>query len=139
MKYLLDTCVLSEFVKPKPNSGLLKWMSEQSDFDFAISPLTLGELRMGMALLPEGKKRTSLELWLLESLQENYGERILSISDEIGLRWGYLNAQAKQKGKSLPAVDSLLLATADIHQLAIVTRNTADFEGFNVKVVNPWN
>jgi predicted nucleic acid-binding protein len=138
VKYLLDTCVFSEFVKPRPNSNLVQWMSEQNDFDLAVSALTMGELRLGMAILPEGKRRTILELWLLEELADKYGDRVLPVTGVIGMRWGALSAERRKKGRPLPPIDGLILATASIHELAIVTRNVADFRHFDVEVINPW-
>jgi predicted nucleic acid-binding protein len=138
LKYLLDTCVLSELPKKKPNKGVLDWISSQSNFDLAVSVLTLGELVKGTHYLPDSPKRTTLQIWIIEQIAESFEGRVLPVSDEIAARWGSIAGQAEKKGKPLPVIDSLLLATASIHELAIVTRNVADFRHFDVEVINPW-
>jgi predicted nucleic acid-binding protein len=103
-----------------------------------LSVLTLGEIRKGLAALPQGKRRSRLETWLEVELQARFSGRILSIDAAVADRWGLLAAVAKIKGKHLSAIDGLLAATAIHHNLTIVSRNVGDFTNTQVPVVNPW-
>jgi predicted nucleic acid-binding protein len=103
-----------------------------------LSVLTLGEIRKGLAALPQGKRRSRLETWLEVELQARFSGRILSIDATVADRWGLLAAAAKIKGKPLSAIDGLLAATAIHHNLTIVSRNVADFRNTPAPVVNPW-
>ncbi|MEI9814999.1 MAG: type II toxin-antitoxin system VapC family toxin [Acidobacteriota bacterium] len=103
-----------------------------------ISVLTLGEIRRGIVTLTHGRKRTQLETWLQTILRPSFAGRILDVNGEIADRWGILDAEAKQNGRSVPSIDGLLAATALEHNLTLVTRNTRDFEHTLISVFNPW-
>jgi len=136
--FLLDTNCISELVRSKPEPRVLEWVEAADESLLYLSVLTLGEIRKGVAGLPQGKRRTQLETWLELDLQARFSGRILPIDAPIADRWGLLAAEAKRKGRTLSAVDGLLAATALHHNLTIVSRNTGDFASTQVAVVNPW-
>jgi predicted nucleic acid-binding protein len=103
-----------------------------------LSVLTLGEIRKGLAGLPQGRRRTHLETWLEVELQARFAGRILPIDAPVADRWGLLAAQAKSRGMPLPIIDGLLAATALHYNLTVVTRNSSDFRNAQVQVLNPW-
>lgn len=138
MKYLLDTCVISEYTKPNPNGGLHAWLQNTDDVLKAISVVSLGEIQSGISRLPEGKRRHRLQQWLENELVPRFESRILSVDLADTLRWGVLTGEAKKQGETLPSVDALLAATALNRQLTLVTRNTKDFQRCGVTLLNPW-
>ncbi len=103
-----------------------------------LSVLTLGEIRKGVAALPQSKRRTRLEVWLEVELQARFSGRILPINAAVADRWGLLAAESRRAGRGLSTIDGLLAATALHHNLTIVSRNTADFAFTRVPVFNPW-
>ena len=136
--FLLDTNCISEIVRLKPEPRVMAWIEAAEETLLYLSVLTLGEIRKGLAALPQGKRRSRLETWLEVELQARFSGRILSIDAPVADRWGLLAANAKGKGKPLSAIDGLLAATAIHHNLTIVSRNVGDFTTTQVPVVNPW-
>jgi predicted nucleic acid-binding protein len=136
--FLLDTNCISEVVRLKPDPQVMSWIEAAREGLLYLSVLTLGEIRKGLAALPQGKRRSRLETWLEVELQARFSGRILSIDAAVADRWGLLAAAAKIKGKSLSAIDGLLAATAIHHNLTIVSRNVGDFTNTQAPVVNPW-
>jgi predicted nucleic acid-binding protein len=136
--FLLDTNCISELVRSRPEPRVLEWMEAADESLLYLSVLTLGEIRKGVAVVSQGKRRTHLETWLELDLQARFSGRILSIDAPIADRWGLLAAEAKRKGKTLSAVDGLLAATALHHNLTIVSRNVSDFTNTHVPILNPW-
>ncbi len=136
--FLLDTNCISELVRLKPEPRVMAWFEEAEENTLCLSVLTLGEIRKGVAALPQGKRRSRLETWLEVELQARFSGRILSIDAAVADRWGLLAANAKSKGKPLSVIDGLLAATAIHHNLTIVSRNVVDFTDTQVSVVNPW-
>jgi predicted nucleic acid-binding protein len=138
MSLLLDTCVLSEMVKPKPDSRVTAWLSAQRPDALYISTLTLGELQKGIAKLTPCARKTYLETFLHMDIREGFNERTLSIDTGVALAWGNLVAQSEQAGQRMPYIDSLIAATALFHSMTLVTRNTRDMEASGVALLNPW-
>jgi predicted nucleic acid-binding protein len=136
MSYLIDTNVISEIVRPKPNHKVLNWFETIPNQSIYISVLTLGEIRKGIEKIELRQRKEKLKLWLENELPTWFENRILPIDAQIADRWGQLQAQAKHL---LPAIDSLIAATALNHNLCIVTRNEQDFKFPLLQVVNPWN
>jgi toxin FitB len=136
--FLLDTNCISELVRNRPEPRVLEWMEAADESLLYISVLTLGEIRKGVAGLPQGKRQTQLEMWLELDLQARFSGRILAIDARIADRWGLMAAEAKRKGWALSAVDGLLAATALHHNLTIVSRNISDFANTQVQSLNPW-
>lgn len=138
MRYLLDTNVLSEAARPQPNGGVVEWLERRASLDLALSVLTLGEIRKGVALLAAGKRKRRLEDWLAVDLVRQFSGRVLSVDEAVALAWGGLAAEGRASGRELPVIDGLLLATAAVHGLTLVTRNERDCAGRGVPVLNPW-
>jgi toxin FitB len=136
--FLLDTNCISEVVRVKPEPRVMEWIEAAEETLLYLSVLTLGEIRKGLAGLPQGKRRTQLETWLEVELGARFAGRILSIDQSIADRWGLLAASAKAKGKTLSTIDGLLAATAVQHNLTIVSRKVSDFSNTPVPVLNPW-
>jgi toxin FitB len=134
--YLLDTNCVSELVRPTPEPRVLEWVDSTDEAILYLSVLTLGEIRKGLASLPQGKRRTRLETWLEVDLQARFAGRIVPIDSAIADRWGSIAAEARRKGKALPVIDGLLAATALHHNLTVVSRNASDFP--SAQVLNPW-
>jgi predicted nucleic acid-binding protein len=136
--FLLDTNCISELVRPKPEPRVMDWMEAADEAMLYLSVLTLGEIRKGLAGLPQGKRRTHLETWLQIELQARFMGRIVPIDRAISDRWGLIAADAKRKGKALSIIDGLLAATALHHNLTVVSRNASDFANTPAPVLNPW-
>ena len=136
--FLLDTNCISELVSSKPEPCVLEWMEVADEGLLYLSVLTLGEIRKGVAGLPQSRRRTRLETWLDVELQARFSGRILPVDAAVADRWGLLAAEAKRKGKPLSAIDGLLAATALQYNLTIVSRNVSDFANTHVPVSNPW-
>jgi predicted nucleic acid-binding protein len=136
--FLLDTNCISELVRVKPEPRVIQWFESADEGLLHLSVLTLGEIRKGLAALPQGIRRTRLETWLEIDLQTRFSGRILPVDAPVADRWGLLAAQAKTKGVLLPVIDGLLAATAVHYNLTVVSRNSGDFAGAQVPVLNPW-
>ncbi len=137
MKYLLDTCVISELTKLIPNNNVIRWLKNIPSDSLFISVITIGEIRKGLTKLKESEKKQRLTAWL-DALLRQYSERILLIDLNIADNWGTIQGNAEKSGKPMSSVDSLLAATADTHNLIVATRNESDFEAGNVPIINPW-
>src|SRR5579862_8584389 len=120
--FLLDTNVISELVSVKPDQRVLDWMEAADENLLYLSVMTLGEIRQGVATLPQSRKRTRLETWLEVDLHSRFAGRILAVDEDVADRWGWVMAQAQVKGMMLPVVDGLLAATALHNNLTTVTR-----------------
>lgn len=136
--YLLDTNCVSELVRVRPDPGVIAWMDAAEEELLYLSVLTFGEIRKGLAGLPQSKRRTHLEMWMELELRARFAGRILPIDFPVADRWGALAAAAKKEGKALSTVDGLLAATALEHNLTVVSRNDSDFVPTQVRVLNPW-
>jgi predicted nucleic acid-binding protein len=136
--FLLDTSCVSELVRVKPDPRVLEWMEAAEETLLHLSVLTLGEIRKGLAALPQGRRRTRLEAWLEVDLRGRFSGRILPVDAAVADRWGLLAAQARRSGATLPVIDGLLAATALHHNLTMVSRNVSDFSATQVPVLNPW-
>lgn len=134
--YLLDTNCISELLRPKPDPLVLKWFDAADEATLYLSVLTLGEIRKGVAALPESKRKVSLDTWIEVDLRVRFAGRILPIDEPIAERWGVIAAEGKRRGKALAVIDGLIAATALHHNLVVVSRNATDFPP--AKVFNPW-
>jgi predicted nucleic acid-binding protein len=136
VSYLIDTHVLSELRRKLPHPGVSVWFAQRPASSLYMSVLTLGELRKGIDGLNDEDRKLALSDWLHTELSMFFLGRVLSIDEQVADRWGQLVAAA---GRPLPAIDSLLAATALVHGLTVVTRNAKDFEGLGLAVINPWS
>ena len=139
MKYLLDTCVISELIAKKPNEQLIAWIDAVDDQLMCLSIITLGEIKRGIKKLPESQRKQTLNDWLTGDLLIRFDDKILPIDTAVIFTWGELVARVERQGRSLPALDSLIAAIAHHHNLQLVTRHEKDFAGTGLTVVNPWN
>lgn len=137
MDYLLDTCVLSEFVKKAPADSVLAWMAVVAEQQLFVAAITLAELHRGVARLPPSKRKQDLAAWLRQ-LETSFADRVLPFTLRTASYWGELMATAEGRGQKLAAFDSLIAATALEHGLLLVTRNEKDFSAAPVVLVNPW-
>lgn len=136
-RYLLDTNIISNAVKPQPSALLLDWMAAQRDEDLFVASLTIAEIRRGILELPTGKKRDGLEVWFTgeEGPQALFAGRVLSFDDRAGLVWARLMAEGKTAGRPRSALDMILAAVAEVNDCVVVTDNERDFRG--LQIVNP--
>lgn len=134
MRYLVDANVLSEATKPAPSAKVVAWL-RQNEPEIAVDPIILGEIRYGIHLLPPGRRRRRLEQWFDEGVA-----MILCAPWEavMGLRWARLLADLRTEGQVMPIKDSMIAATALVHDLIVVTRNTRDFEKAGLPVLDPF-
>jgi predicted nucleic acid-binding protein len=138
VKYLLDTCLISELIKKVPNPAVVCWLDEQDEQSLFLSILTIGELQKGISKLPDGARKDELQAWVEHDLTLRFMGRIIDIEKEAMLIWGRLQGESERRGESLPVMDSLIAATAKAHGLVVVTRNVKDIERCQVRVCNPW-
>jgi predicted nucleic acid-binding protein len=137
--FLVDTNIVSELVKPKPDPKVVLWIKSTNEELLFLSVLTIGEIRKGIASVRDPVRQVKLEAWLSGDLSVRFTNRILSIDASIAERWGVMTANVKAtSGRTLPVIDGLLAATAQHHNLTFVTRNTDDVIGTGVSVFNPW-
>ena len=134
MRVLLDTCVLSELRHPKGDAGVRRAVDAFDSESLFVSVLSIGEIAK---LLRESQNRRVLQIWL-QTLERHYGDRLLPVDLETSRIWGELTASAQRLGRTVPASDGLIAATARRHGLHVMTRNTADFEPTGVLLLNPW-
>lgn len=137
MRALLDTCVLAEIVTDGGSPAVKAAVAGIAAADLYLSVLAVGEIAKGIALLPVGRKKTSLGTWLAR-LENEYAGRILVVDVETSRIWGELTARARKRGVTIPGTDGLLAATALRHGLHVMTRNTRHFEGSGALIVDPW-
>jgi tRNA(fMet)-specific endonuclease VapC len=138
MKYLLDTCVISELVSKQPNSKVVEFVDALDNDDAYLSVITIGEITKGIEKLPKSKRKQMLHSWLKEDLLVRFSGKIIPIENDVITEWGSLTAKLELVGSLIPAIDSLIAATALAYTLVLVTRNVSDFEGSGVEIVNPW-
>lgn len=138
MSFLLDTNVVSEWVRPRPDAGVVAWLAEADEDRVFISVVTLAELRYGIERLAAGQRRRRLDEWLREELPLRFEGRVLPIDAAIADAWGRLTASMEATGRPIAVADAFIAATAEAHGLALVTRNVSDFEATVKSVMNPW-
>jgi predicted nucleic acid-binding protein len=138
MKYLLDTCVISELTKPQPNTHVVTWFQTTQSEDLFLSVINIGEIKKGIYKLPASSKKQALLLWLT-SLLGDYQNRILPVDLAIMENWSAIVASAEKLGQPVASMDGLIAATAYTHHLTLVTRNERDFSACNVTIINPWS
>lgn len=138
MKYLLDTNIVSELIKKQPDPNVVQWIDEQDATRMYLTVITIGEIRKGVEKLPPSSRKAKIFAWLSSDLLLRFDGRILPVTTKVMLRWGELTGQLEMKGTVLSAIDSLIAAVALHGQCTLVTRNTDDFRGTGIPLLNPW-
>ncbi len=138
MNYILDTNVISELVARKPNIKVIAWLEKVDPDNIYLSVITLGEIKKGIEKLSASKRKNTLDSWFKEELLTRFHNRILLLDLPILLTWGELTARLEKSGTPLPAIDSLLAATALQTEFTLVTRNTGDFQLAGISLYDPW-
>jgi len=136
--FLLDTNAVSEWVKPRPNAGLVGWMESSDEDRIFISVVSLAELRYGVERMAAGRRRGRLEQWLQHELPLRFEGRVLPVESSVAEAWGRTVARSEAAGRPIGIVDAFLAATAEAHGLTLVTRNVSDFTLLEA-VLNPWS
>ena len=136
--WLLDTNVLSELRRPRPDANVLQFVSNQSLDLLYVSVVTFAEIRFGIELVEDANRRMDLNDWLTNKLRPMFEQRVLDVTEDIMLKWRLLVEEGRRVGHTFAQPDLIIAATALHHGLEVVSRNTADFERANVPVLNPW-
>lgn len=139
MNFLLDTNVVSEWTKPRPDVGIVTWLAEADEDRVFVSVVTLAELRHGIERMPVGARRDRLDLWLTEQLPARFEARVLPIDAGIADGWGRVMARRQAAGRPVGTMDAFIAATVEAHDLTLVTRNVSDFDGLGIRLINPWS
>ena len=134
---VLDTCVVSEALKPLPEPKVLAWLESLNEEEVFLPSLVLGELRKGIDLLDRGNRRSALLLWLVQ-LGDRFVHRTLDFDTRAALKWGELQAAQIRSGAPLPVIDGMLAALALVNGAVLATHNTPDFTRTGVPVFDPW-
>ena len=138
MKYLLDTCVISELIKKNPSNNVLNWIKNIPEEKLFLSVITIAEIYRGLNKLPNSKRKKSLTNWL-NTLVEDYKNRIITIDFAVAENWGIIQEEAEKKGKRISSIDCFVASIAYTHNFTLATRNTKDFQGSNISIDNPWD
>ena len=139
MNFLLDTNVVSEWIKPHPDAGVVNWLSEIDEDRIFISVVTLAELRHGVERLSPGARRDRLDIWLTEEVPLRFEARLLDVDAETANMWGRVMARGQAIGRAPSAMDAFIAAVVLRHDMNLVTRNVSDFEALGVRYLNPWS
>ena len=138
MKFLLDTCVISETTKKIPNEKIIEWISKQDERNLFLSVLTLGEIQKGIEKINDEIKKAQLTLWLKKDLVKQFENRIIPIDQSVIITWGKAQGQSERVGKPMPVIDGLIAASALTFGLTVVTRNVEDMQQSGVEIINLW-
>ena len=138
MNYLLDTNVLSEVRRPRPDAGVLAWLDQVDEDRTFLSVVSIAEIARGVAIMPESARRSELGAWLEHDLSARFAGRLIQIDGAAALVWGQFMGLAKSKGFGLGVMDGWIAASAAVHGLTLVTRNTRDFENLPIELLDPW-
>ena len=138
MKYLLDTCVVSELANHRPDQRVVGWLCGLDSDSLYLSFVSIGELAKGIAKRGGDARGKALESWLHDDILDCFAHRILPVDQEVALKWGCICGEAERFGRPRPALDALIAATALVHGLTVATRNVNDMKWTGVSVFNPF-
>jgi predicted nucleic acid-binding protein len=138
LNYLLDTNVISELRSSSSESNVVRFVTRTHEANLWVSVITVAELRRGIELLPDGRRKEQLDASISEAIG-SFGDRLLPITADVAWEWGRISAKVKRDGFSVGSLDLLLAATARVHDLTLVTRNVRDFVPTGISVYDPWN
>lgn len=139
MRYLLDTCVISEITRPIPSGRVIDWLRDTPEASLFLSVITIGEIQKGISALPASQKRETLQQWLDLDLAHRFEGRVLDVDENVARKWGEIQAGALLEGNTMPAIDSLIAATALAHDMTVITRNVRDMAASSAKILDPWD
>lgn len=139
MNYLLDTCVISELAAKIPDQNVAQWIDSVTEDRVHLSVITIGEIKKGVERLPDSRRKDVLAAWLENELLVRFKNKLVALDLGVLLTWGSLVARMESSGKKMPAIDSLIAASAIHSGFVLVTRNEADFAETGVTILNPWN
>lgn len=138
MKYLLDTCVICEIIKPRPDENVISWLQSQNEDDLFLSVLTFGEIEKGIEKTADDARKKRLQLWVAEDLRKHFEGRIISIDLGVAVKWGEIQGVAELSGKPMPSIDGLIAVSGFVRDCVVVTRNTSDMAQSRAELFNPW-
>ena len=136
---ILDTNVVSELMREEPHKNVQEWISKQKPLHLALTTIVIAEIQRGLTRLPKGKRRSTLEANFATFASEAFGGRIFPFDEDAAYIYGDIAAKREAKGFNTDSVDLMIAAIAKCHNAVIATRNTKDFEGCGIKMINPWN
>jgi hypothetical protein len=139
VSFLLDTNVVSEWVKPQPDRNVISWLADVDEDRVFISVMSFAEIRRGLELLPAGRRRERLAAWLAEELPARFEERILNIDQHVAETWGVVMVRGQKLGLTLGSMDAFFAATTEAHGLTLVTRYVKDFQALGISLLDPWH
>ena len=137
MNFLSDTNAVSELMKPQPNAGLIAWLEAIDEDRLFHSVVSVAELRYGIERMADGKRRSRLEQWLQGELPLRFEGRLLPVDAVVADAWGRTVSRNEQVGHPISTIDAFLAATAETHDMTLVTRDVSDFSLLKA-VLNPW-
>jgi toxin FitB len=138
VNFLLDTNVISEWVRPQPDRNVIAWTAELDEDRAFISVISFAEIRRGIEMLPNGRRRERLAAWLAEDLPARFEQRVLDIDLRVAETWGTLKARGQKIGLTIGSMDAFIAATARAHGLSLATRNIKDFQRLGLSLLDPW-
>lgn len=138
MSFLLDTNVISEWVKPRPDQGVIEWLAAVDEDRVYISVITVSEIRFGIEQLPSGARRKRIETWFTTDLPMRFEKRILPVNLEIADACGKILSRRRAAGRPIGPMDAFIAATARLADLTLVTRNVSDFGILDLPMLSPW-
>ncbi len=138
MNYLLDTCVISELIKRKPDENVLSWLKNQNEESLYLSVLTFGEIEKGIEKAADITRKKNLQRWVEDDLMRRFEGRIIPIDLNVSVKWGAVQGAAELLGQPMPSIDGLIAVSALVHHCIVVTRNSSDMQQSSVELLNPW-
>jgi toxin FitB len=138
VSFLLDTNVVSEWVRPQPDRNVISWLAEVDEDRIFISVISFAEIRRGVEMLPAGRRRERLASWLAEELPARFEERILDVDPQVAETWGVVMARGQKIGLALGSMDGFVAATAEAHGLTLASRNIKDFRRLGISLLDTW-
>jgi predicted nucleic acid-binding protein len=139
LNYLLDTNVVSEQLKPRPDENVVRWIDASDEESLFLSVITFAEICKGIEDIGPGRRRDALAKWLYDDLPLRFERRILDVNTAVALAWGKIMSRSDVLGINLGATDAFFAATAEVYELTLVTRNVRDFTRLNIAILNPWD
>ena len=138
MKFLLDTNVVAEWVKPRPEARVVSWLAEIDEDRVFLSVVSFAEIRRGVEAMPSGRRRERLASWLADELPARFEGRVLDVDQRVAHSWGTVMVCSQKAGLTMGTMDAFFAATAQAHGLTLVTRDVRDFKAAGIELFNPW-